>query len=67
MKSILINEPGTVSVTEKERPEIKAGEVLVKLKYVGFCGSDLSTYLGKNPMVQIRVYPDMKTQELLKR
>ena len=61
MKSILINEPGTVSVTEKERPEIKAGEVLVKLKYVGFCGSDLSTYLGKNPMVQ---YPRVPGHEI---
>ena len=33
------------------------GEVLLRMKYVGFCGSDLSTYLGKNPMVKMPVVP----------
>ena len=37
--------------------ELKPGEVLLRLKYVGFCGSDLSTYLGKNPMVKMPVIP----------
>jgi len=35
--------------------------VMVKLKYVGFCGSDLSTYLGKNPMVK---YPRVPGHEI---
>ena len=43
-----------VNVAEQE---LKAGEVLLRLKYVGFCGSDLSTYLGKNPMVKMPVIP----------
>ena len=37
--------------------EMKAGDVCVRLQYVGFCGSDLSTYLGKNPMVRMPVIP----------
>lgn len=30
---------------------------MVKLKCVGFCGSDLNTFLGKNPMVKLPVIP----------
>ena len=37
--------------------EMKADEVMLRLEYVGFCGSDLSTYLGKNPMVKMPVIP----------
>ena len=36
---------------------MKAGDVMLRLQYVGFCGSDLSTYLGKNPMVRMPVIP----------
>lgn len=46
-----------IGVAEIEKPAIKAGEVLVKIKYVGFCGSDLNTYLGRNPMVKMPVVP----------
>ena len=46
-----------MKVVEIERPELHAGEVLVKIVYVGFCGSDLNTYLGRNPMVKLPVIP----------
>lgn len=38
-------------------PQVGTGEVLVKICYVGFCGSDLNTYLGRNPMVKLPVIP----------
>jgi len=60
-KKLIVNQPGDVRVTESEIPVPGAGEVLLKLKYVGFCGSDLSTYLGKNPMVQ---YPRVPGHEI---
>lgn len=41
----------------EEQPALKPGEVRVRLQYVGFCGSDLSTYLGRNPMVKLPVIP----------
>lgn len=41
----------------EELPALKSGEVRIHLKYVGFCGSDLSTYLGRNPMVNLPVIP----------
>lgn len=61
MKTLIIEKPGHVLVTERDKPVVGKGEILVKLKYVGFCGSDLSTYLGKNPMVQ---YPHVPGHEI---
>lgn len=57
MKAIQIIQPGELQVIDLEKPVMNAGEVLVKLKYVGFCGSDLNTYLGRNPLVKMPVIP----------
>lgn len=58
MKAIQIAGVGDMRVVDIEKPAApKAGEVLLKINYVGFCGSDLSTYLGKNPMVKMPVVP----------
>ncbi len=43
------------------RPEPGTGEILLKVDLVGFCGSDLSTYLGRNPMVS---YPRIPGHEV---
>ena len=40
-----------------EKPVVAPGQILVKIEYVGFCGSDLNTYLGCNPMVKLPVVP----------
>ncbi len=57
MKAIQIVEPGKIELIEKDVPVATAGEVLLKIKYVGFCGSDLSTYMGGNPLVQYPLIP----------
>ena len=58
MKAIQINAPASMQVIEMEKPQAPAaGEVLLRMEYVGFCGSDLNTYLGKNPMVKMPVIP----------
>ncbi|MCD7935932.1 MAG: zinc-binding alcohol dehydrogenase family protein [Tannerellaceae bacterium] len=57
MKAIQITEPGKVCLTDISTPALQAGEILVKVIYAGFCGSDLNTYCGKNPMVQLPVIP----------
>ncbi|MDO4160704.1 MAG: zinc-binding alcohol dehydrogenase family protein [Prevotellaceae bacterium] len=57
MKAVKIAAPHEMGVAEVEKPVVKSGEVLVKIKYVGFCGSDLNTYLGRNPMVKLPVIP----------
>ncbi|MBQ0056820.1 MAG: zinc-binding alcohol dehydrogenase family protein [Bacteroidales bacterium] len=57
MKAVQITTPGKLEVVEIEKPEIKANEVLIALKYVGFCGSDLNTWRGKNGMAKMPVIP----------
>jgi threonine dehydrogenase-like Zn-dependent dehydrogenase len=57
MKAIQILSERRMAVVEIAEPELKAGEVLLRLQYVGFCGSDLNTWLGRNPMVRMPVIP----------
>ena len=57
MKAIQITAPQQVQVIDIKKPEINTDEVLLKIKYVGFCGSDLNTYMGRNPMVKMPVIP----------
>lgn len=57
MKAIQIISEGNVSLIDRNKPKIKADEILIKIKFVGFCGSDLNTFLGKNPMVKLPVVP----------
>ncbi len=61
MKAIEVTKPGEIKLVEREMPKMAKGEVLLKIKYIGFCGSDLSTFLGKNPLVQ---YPRIPGHEI---
>jgi L-iditol 2-dehydrogenase len=44
MKVAVMNGIGKMGWEERDIPQIKHGEVLVKLEYVGICGSDLHYY-----------------------
>lgn len=57
MKALQIPEPGVLKMVDVEKPVCHAGEVLLKIKYVGFCGSDLNTYRGGNAMAKEAVIP----------
>jgi threonine dehydrogenase-like Zn-dependent dehydrogenase len=57
MKAIRIAEPLRVEVVDIDRPVCGDEEVLLKIRFVGFCGSDLNTYRGGNPMVKMPVIP----------
>jgi len=62
MQAFVIDKPGSCSLTnELAKPEVKSGEVLVKIKKVGFCGSDLNTFRGLNPIVS---YPRIPGHEI---
>lgn len=51
MKAYTIEKQGVVSPLTVAEPELKSTDVLIDIKYVGLCGSDLSTYRGKMPLV----------------
>ncbi len=46
-----------MEVVNIDKPVLSAGEVMIRLEYVGFCGSDLNTYLGRNTMAKMPVIP----------
>lgn len=57
MKALQISVPGTLETIEIDKTTVKAGQVLVRLRYVGFCGSDLNTWRGRNAMAKMPVIP----------
>lgn len=61
MKAVLIHKPGEISVVEIPKPVPAADEVLLEIGRVGYCGSDLSTFRGVNPLV---AYPRIPGHEL---
>ena len=42
---------------EEQLDKTNENKVMLRMNYVGFCGSDLSTFLGRNPMVNMPVIP----------
>ncbi len=57
MKAVQIVNPHEIRVVDIDKPVLGVGEVMVKIEYVGFCGSDLNTFLGRNPMVNLPIIP----------
>ena len=58
MKAIQISHSQELNVVQMEKPNAPAqGEVLLKLHYVGFCGSDINTFMGRNSMALNPVIP----------
>ncbi len=57
MKAVQILEASQMRVVDIEKPSLKDDEILLKIEYVGFCGSDLNTYRGLNPMVNLPIIP----------
>ena len=58
MKAVQITHSQELRIIETEAPKAPgAGEVLLRLQYVGFCGSDLNTFMGRNAMALDPVIP----------
>lgn len=46
MKALKYMGPGQLEIKEEKIPELKSGEVLLKVRACGICGSDVHGYLG---------------------
>ena len=57
MKAIQISRPFTLDLVSLEQPVCGEEEVLLKIRFVGFCGSDLNTYRGGNALAKQPVIP----------
>lgn len=53
--------PGEIMFRETEIPQPMAGQVLVKIKKIGICGSDIHVYHGKHPFT---TYPVTQGHEV---
>lgn len=57
MRALRLNEPGQFAWTELDKPELKSeGEVLVKIKAIGICGTDIHAYHGRQPFSRILAF-----------
>lgn len=61
MKAIVCEEPYKLSVGSRQAPAPKDGEVLIRIRRVGLCGTDYHIYSGKHPFLQ---YPRVMGHEL---
>lgn len=50
MKQAVLTQPGTFEIEEASQPEPGPGEVLVRVRATGVCGSDLHFYRGEFPV-----------------
>jgi L-gulonate 5-dehydrogenase len=57
MKRAVIGGPGRIQIEEVSEPKRGPGEALLRVRYVGICGSDLHTYQGTSPLVTYPVIP----------
>jgi len=64
MRSIAVEEPHRIALIEREVPEPGEGELRVRVRYAGICGSDVHILHGKNPFV---IYPRIIGHELFGR
>jgi threonine dehydrogenase-like Zn-dependent dehydrogenase len=61
MRALVIDRPGEARVIEMERPDAGPLEATMRIRRIGLCGTDLSTFLGKNPLV---TYPRIPGHEV---
>jgi threonine dehydrogenase-like Zn-dependent dehydrogenase len=57
MKAIVIRKPGEAIMQDIPEPQPQPGHILLRIRMIGLCGSDLNSYRGKNPLVRFPLIP----------
>ena len=60
MKAIVIPNPNEIEIREVPEPQVKEGEALLKVRYVGICGADVASFTGNQPFT---TYPRIPGHE----
>ncbi len=60
MKQAVMNEPGRIEFLDIPDPVVDENEVLIRIKQIGVCGSDIHVYHGKHPFTS---YPVVQGHE----
>ncbi len=61
MRTLVCDRPGEMNVSERPRPSPEPGQVLVRIRRAGVCGTDLHIFEGSHPFLQ---YPRVIGHEL---
>ena len=61
MKALVLQQPGQASIETVPEPLAANGDILLKVRMVGFCGSDLNSFRGLNPLIS---YPRIPGHEV---
>lgn len=61
MKSVVCESPGRLALTQRGVPEPKPGEVLLRVRRIGLCGTDMHIFRGTQPYLE---YPRVMGHEL---
>jgi 2-desacetyl-2-hydroxyethyl bacteriochlorophyllide A dehydrogenase len=61
MKALLCDEPGKLSIVQRDVPRVGPGEVLVRIRRIGICGTDYHIFHGNQPYLD---YPRVIGHEL---
>ena len=57
MKALVIEEPLKMHLTEIPRPELESGEALIRVQYIGICGTDIHVFNGHHPTAVFPLVP----------
>ncbi len=61
MKQATMVKPGTIVFNEVEKPVCLENQVLIKIHYIGICGSDIHVFHGRHPFTS---YPVVQGHEV---
>jgi 2-desacetyl-2-hydroxyethyl bacteriochlorophyllide A dehydrogenase len=61
MRAIVLEGPGQAALRDVAEPQPGANDVLLQVRMVGLCGSDLNSFRGRNPLVS---YPRVPGHEI---
>jgi 2-desacetyl-2-hydroxyethyl bacteriochlorophyllide A dehydrogenase len=57
IRRVVVTAPGVVELHPSPAPEPRAGQVLVRMRLVGICGSDVHAFHGRHPFVPLPYHP----------
>ena len=61
MQQAVMTQPGKIEFRQVEKPDVKADEVLIQVKRIGVCGSDIHVFHGLHPYTS---YPVVQGHEI---
>jgi L-iditol 2-dehydrogenase len=61
MRQAIMTQPGKIEFREVPRPALRPGEVMIRVKRIGVCGSDIHVYHGLHPYTH---YPIVQGHEV---